>query len=318
MKSQARRGINEFWRLGAWGGTAILALVVAIGATQTDIGRRSLHIAAAQPGPPTQAPVMVSPPAPVDDSKTRALEKQMQHLASERVQLDARLGKIEQQLQDLTGSIEKQVSQLAAAANKNTPSPTPAPNASEKMDAVEATSPMGHLASAPAIIDPLAIGVTVIATAWPQTEMEREKSHADDKHTLASLPPLHAQPESARSSVAPPLPAGRIIAAAPEPRAPAVETLPVVKQEYGIELARGANVDDLRARWAAIKANYGPMLTGLQPIAVRDPRQGASTYELIAGPLPNLVTAHQVCARLSAAHIACRPAHFDGQSIVQR
>jgi hypothetical protein len=34
--------------------------------------------------------------------------------------------------------------------------------------------------------------------------------------------------------------------------------------------------------------------------------------------MPSFIAARQVCARFTQAHMACHPAKFDGQAIVQR
>jgi hypothetical protein len=88
--------------------------------------------------------------------------------------------------------------------------------------------------------------------------------------------------------------------------------------EYGIDLGAAPNMEALRARWATIKANLGPLLTGLQPIAVRDRRPGSTQVHLVVGPMPNIAAARQVCTRFAAARVACQPAKFDGEAVVQR
>jgi hypothetical protein len=151
----------------------------------------------------------------------------------------------------------------------------------------------------PPIVDPLASPPgSEVAGAWPETP----KPQAEPEDELPPLPP----PRTVASLPNPPAAA----AAPPAPAAP--------KLEYGIELATGPTVDVLRARWATVKANFGPLLTGLQPVAVRDRRAGATGYRLVAGPLPNYTAAKQVCARFTEARSACRPAKFDGETIVQR
>jgi hypothetical protein len=68
-----------------------------------------------------------------------------------------------------------------------------------------------------------------------------------------------------------------------------------------------------------VKANYGPLLTGLQPIAVRERRpNGGTEFKLIAGPVAHLTAARQLCARFVDAHATCRPAKFSADQVVQR
>ena len=116
-------------------------------------------------------------------------------------------------------------------------------------------------------------------------------------------------------------------AASPDPvpqtrvaSAPAVETAeePPRKAEVGIDLGGAANLDILNARWMAVKANFGPMLSGLYPRAAQNHRQGSSDYRLMVGPLPNNATAAALCARFVAARITCRTTKFDGEKLAQR
>ena len=74
----------------------------------------------------------------------------------------------------------------------------------------------------------------------------------------------------------------------------------------------------LNARWLAVKANFGPLLTGLHPLAAHDRRPGATDYRLVVGPLPNAAAAAQLCTRFAAAQVTCRSAKFDGDRLAQQ
>lgn len=126
---------------------------------------------------------------------------------------------------------------------------------------------------------------------------------------------------------APQLPPAETVQSAPAPAAPARVALAPVdepaaeaprKPEIGIDLGGAANLDVLNARWAAVKANFGPQLNGLYARAQASNRSGSSNYRLIAGPLPNNATAAQVCAHFITARITCRTVKFDGERLVQR
>jgi hypothetical protein len=126
--------------------------------------------------------------------------------------------------------------------------------------------------------------------------------------TTPPKPPAEANPAT--------IPPNRLAALPPSAHAPAPPAPP--KVEYGIELTTAPDIDTLRTRWAAVKANYGPLLTGLQPVAVHERLPGGSNYRLIAGPLMNFAAAKQMCTRFTAAGAICRPARFDPNSVVQR
>jgi hypothetical protein len=236
-----------------------------------------------------------------------ALENQVHELTEERTQLNERLASLEKQLKDVTGTIQKQVGRMGempATAEIKTPNVNKTDiQVTNEKDPEHASGPL----SAASVIDPIAMGVT-ISPAKQWSDEQPQHAPPAPKQQLASL----------AAGEAPPLPNARFIASPPKPPKPAVDELPIQNQQYGIELATGTDLNGLRNKWSAIKANIGPLLTGLQPVAVYDHQKKGDVYHLILGPLPSLVSAHQVCARFSAARVSCRPAHFDGQTIVQR
>ena len=82
----------------------------------------------------------------------------------------------------------------------------------------------------------------------------------------------------------------------------------------GIDLGGAPNMEVLRERWAAVKANFGPLLTGLHPLAARDRKPGSTELRLVVGPMPNLAA-----AQASLRPLCRRPRHlsaakFDGDS----
>ncbi|MGA7532111.1 MAG: hypothetical protein WBW27_09485, partial [Pseudolabrys sp.] len=94
---------------------------------------------------------------------------------------------------------------------------------------------------------------------------------------------------------------------------------PAAKQDdFGLDLGGGATIDAVRQRWSTVKANFGPLLSGMHPLAAHDQRPGAPGYRLVVGPLPNSVAASGLCAHFSAARTACRPVKFDGEPIAQQ
>src|ERR1019366_2758197 len=89
-----------------------------------------------------------------------------------------------------------------------------------------------------------------------------------------------APPAAETKTEAVPLPPVRV-AAAPASE-PAPEPLPPAKLEYGIDLGGAASIEVLRIRWAAMKANYGPLLAGLHPLASQYPKHPTGvTYRVV-------------------------------------
>jgi len=89
------------------------------------------------------------------------------------------------------------------------------------------------------------------------------------------------------------------------------------QNEYGLDLGGAQTVDGVRQRWLTVKTNFAPLLSGMHPLAARDPRPSAAGYRLVVGPLPNSAAASGLCAHFTAARTACRVAKFDGEQIAQ-
>ncbi len=285
------RDRSALWRLCAWGGSATIALAAVAMITQTESGAERLQLALFQKEPPARAVPMadVAPRVVENDAETKRLQAQIRTLAADRDRLTARIASLEHSLDDITGSIKRQAELVAVA---QAASPPPAPQAAAPPPAPAVAS--APLASAPPVITPLATPPSADAAApWPQTPSSQT-----------------ATPEPV------PLPPMRV-AAAPA-NEPAAEPPPPRKPELGVDLGGAPNLVVLNARWAAVKANFGPLLTGLYPVAAHGLRPGATDYRLVVGPVPNAAAAAQLCARFAAARVNCRPAKFDGERLAQR
>jgi len=110
-----------------------------------------------------------------------------------------------------------------------------------------------------------------------------------------------------------PLPPTRLAAAPPNDQ----EQQAASQSEFGLDLGGATTVDGVRQRWITVKANFGPLLSGMFPLAARDQRAGSTGYRLVVGPLPNSAAASGLCVHFSAARTACRAAKFDGEQIAQ-
>ena len=85
--------------------------------------------------------------------------------------------------------------------------------------------------------------------------------------------------------------------------------------DLAVDLGGARSLDIMQARWAAVKANFGPLLNGLQPLVARDTRPNMIPFRLIVGPLPNAAAAAQVCARFAASKVTCRSTKFAGEPL---
>jgi hypothetical protein len=289
------RDTRALWRLGAWGGAAAMALAALAITTQTESGSQRLQLAYAPENQPARPVAMadVMPRALEKDAETQRLEAQVRTLAADRDRLTARLASLERNLDDMTGSIKRQAAQEAAAPPAKSPAPTPSAAATTTQVVAATPAPSGPVASsAPPVIAPLAMAArTDSAASWPGTPSTQAATPEP-----VPLPPTHVA-----------------VAPASEPAAE-----PPRKPEFGVDLGGAPTMDVLGLRWAAVKANFGPLLTGLHPLAAHDRRPGTTDYRLLVGPLPSAAAATQLCTRFAAARVTCRLAKFDGERIAQR
>ena len=135
--------------------------------------------------------------------------------------------------------------------------------------------------------------------------------------SVAGATPVAAAPEAKTDPVitsSVPLPPARAAAAqaaaGPEPAAS--------MSEFGLDLGAASTLDGVQQRWTTVKANFGPLLSNLHPLAAPERRQGKPGYRLVVGPLPNSPAATGLCAHFNAAHTPCRAVKFEGEQIAQR
>ena len=270
-------------RLGGWAGAAILAVALLALTAQTDIGSERLNSVLAMTSPQTVVASAEQPPE--NDTEIKRLETLVVALTNDRERLHTRIASLERKLEDTTGSINQQQANLAAkvASVTTPPAAPPAPHAPPPQQQVVP------------ILAPLSMPSTIESVAsWPNKAMN---SAATSDAASEPVPPTR-------------------VASAPVEEPAAAE--PPRKPEIGIDLGGAANLDILNARWAAVKANFGPQLAGLYPRAQVSNHSNSSSYRLLAGPLPNNATAAQICAHFITNRITCRTVRFDGERLVQR
>jgi hypothetical protein len=246
-------------RLMIWGLGAAGALVLAVLTSRGDGGAARLAEAlqinrASQ----TQAQPQVASQNFDAQAENKRLADAVRGLAADGQQLKSRLAAIEQNMDDVTGSLSKQI-EAAAAAQRND-GPTVAATAS--------------------------VSATMTPTITPVTAMP----------PMLSAPPATMQ---ARTTGGVPLP--------PE-------------IAYGVDIASGATIQELRTRWMTIRSGHPQLFVGLEPIvSVKEaPRGGHLELRLIVGPLAEAGDAAQLCASLTPFGLFCQPTMFDGQRLATR
>jgi len=282
LETDSRAALNRrrnfytlIWLFG-WGSAAAVALVVLAFTSQTKNASeriRSIFVAS-EPTAVAQMPPRVAQL----ESETEQLVAQVRALSADRDRLAGRIALLESTLDDMTGAIKRQADATAAALAK----------------------------AAPAVQSPPVPTPPVTARVAPAAE----PTAAPQAPALVSAPTI-----AAVKSVAPTQkPADDPSLAARAPAAsPAEPSPPTTANEFALDLGGATTVDGIRQRWVSVKANFGPLLSGMRPLAAKERRQGSAGYRLVVGPLPNAPTAAALCAHFTAARVACRSTRFEGE-----
>jgi hypothetical protein len=290
-----RFDMHALWRLAGWGAAAALALGVLALTTQTETGRERLQLAFAAPELPVRpvAVIKVPPALPAHHAEIARLQTQLHMLVADRDRLTERVASLEHSVEDLTGSIKRQ--------SEAKPAQQPAEARAE-----------------PAVSLPKIAAPTIVRPP-PPPQVKHEKG-AEAAPAAAAPEFEQAKPAAAPVAAAPPQPA-------PPPQhqaAPERVTVPLPpvrmaalppKSTFGIALAGASNIALLHMQWAALKANFAPLIGDLNPHALAERRGSALHYRLILGPMPTYTAAARLCARLIHAHAVCHPVRMAGEPL---
>lgn len=273
------------WRLSLWGGAATVAVAATLLILNSDLGLDRVVLALSQPAPAQQAAVEDTLLKRVEAQRAeenRRLETRLRELAADRDKLSARLAALEQNFSDLTGSIKRDISAVAATA------------LAAKQETPQAAAPAPVLTAPPV--------TTAAPIVRPEPAPQPSPAEVPARADVAAEKP----PQMVNVPMPPTRVATATQAAPEEPRKP----------ELGVDLGGARSMEILQARWVAVKANFGPVIEGLRPLAGYDDRPGIIPYRLIVGPLPNGAAAAQICSRLHASKVPCRPVDYAGEKLV--
>lgn len=316
---------RSLWRFVGWGSLAAIALTGAALVTQTDVGAQRLQTVIAPLAgtltqatsqaeiPRTAAPAPQAVAAGKDTTKetealrleTTRLRAEVRALAADRDRLNARIAGLENGLSDITGSVKRELSLLAATA------PATPPPMAERPETVPPRAATADDAPPPADTgrkqDKSQARFESRVEAGSGAETKTETKPDAKAEQRAGSPARWTAIESV------PLPPARF-AAVPtvaQPDKPG-------KSNIGIELGGARSMDILNARWLAVKANFGPYIEGMHPLVVHDQRPGINIpFRLIVGPVPNGAVAAQLCQRFAASKVTCRTTRFAGEPLPQ-
>jgi hypothetical protein len=177
----------------------------------------------------------------------------------------------------------------------------------------------GHIALLQSSVDDMTGAIKRQAAATAEVLAARAAAPQPQPSTappVASATPTAAAPEAKTDPVTTssvPLPPERAAAAQASAGPEAAST-----NEFGLDLGAASTLDGVQQRWTTVKANFGPLLINLHPLAAPERRQGKTGYRLVVGPLPNSPAATGLCAHFNAAHTPCRAVRFEGAQIAQR
>jgi hypothetical protein len=147
--------MESLWRLVTWGSTATTALLIAVLASRGVVSSPRAAIAASTISSGVAAPVQTAQiiqPIMQQQAETRRLSEAVAQLIADDNEIKTRLAGVEQNVTDVTGSIEKQIQ-----AAKDSPTPAPWPD----RPPVPATPASIAAVVAPALPQPMEYGVDI-------------------------------------------------------------------------------------------------------------------------------------------------------------
>lgn len=266
-------------RLGLWGAAAVVALLITVFATRSDIGARRMAAVFGQSAPAAQAIRLQTEPSAVTartaelEFETRQLGATVRSLSTDRDRLLARVTMLERNVEDVTGSISR-------VTTRPVPSSEPT-SKSEPASKPEIAAPTVRLVS---------IGPSVVATISSPLTIPSPSPETLARVGLSAIPSASDDDNTA------------------------TRTAFGVDIGTGANVTALRNVwNALKRNHAALFDGLHPVIT------VRDgTRAGSVELRLVVGPLGNAAAAARLCGNLANAGLSCQPAIFDGQRLALR
>jgi hypothetical protein len=268
-------------RLAIWGAAAAASLLIAVLAGYSNPAAQRLMgtLAAAMGQSQRRAEAPSTARSAEAENETRRLADTVRVLVADRNELVTRIRSIEQSLEDVTGTINRQT--VAASALPPPPSPT--------TDASVLFSPPATPPATMQTVSPRPGSSPGLTAAFP----EDPKSMPN---WVATLPEIGWSAEA-------------------DLLKPKIEPKIELRTEFGVDIGSAVNFDALRVLWNSTKASHAALLDGLSPLVSTRENSKSRTAELrlIIGPLPDAEAAARLCAALAAARRSCQPTPFVGE-----
>jgi hypothetical protein len=315
-KLRLGRNRRSLWRLGAWGAAAGLSLASAALVAQSGPGKERLQQALAGIVPtPTGArtssaaaqPAEAKPQLTAEQAEIRDMTERLHTLVADHDHLEQRVASLEQHLDTVTGALQRQP---AGSKEEATLSPDAKPSTSSA-PAVEPPQALPHIPTVPAPKQIIAVPASLSVASAAPVDIAPSVPRPGD------APAMQANEEATRSEHP----------ATEDVKLPALVRLPPRRAPlhraashplFGVDLGTATSVDEVKAQWAAIKANFGPILTGLDSVPAPNSRPDQGPYRLVIGPLPNMKAAHDLCSQFAVGHVACQPVELGDRQFVRR
>jgi hypothetical protein len=273
-------------RLTTWATAAAVALTAAVLASLTPAGsqRAGIALAGLAGGKPRQATQLAAQRADLESDR-RSLNEALRLLASDRDRLMARVGSIERNLDDITGSIKSRMS---------TP---PMPESDSLQDpASSLAAPPAITANAPRAKPDLPYWLANVPEPWPNPSSAMEFAPGPPLSWPAAAPPVRVA----------------TLAVETQPLGPIV----VSRTEFGVDIGSASDLEAVRILWKTAKAQHGHLIGNLRPIVVRREHSvGSPEYRLVLGPLVNAGAAARLCATMAASDVICSTRPYQGERL---
>jgi hypothetical protein len=310
--------MRHLWRMTVWGAAAAGALFVAVLASRSDVGGERVAGLFSGRGDRTK---LVAEPF-VTQAEERRLTEAVRGLAAENDALKSRLAAVEHNMDDITGSVTRQIEAIkktdASRAADRSPPAAAAPALPAVIAAPAAASAPGPGPAAAPAFNAVTIPPAAVAPTPAQGTAAVPASNAAIAAPPAALAPLPAPalaPVHAQMAAAEPSPP-RIAMAAPA-AAPPRGASPAATLKYGVDIGNAVSIEVLRARWLGIHSAHGKLFEGLIPVVMLRgvPHTGRIELRLVAGPLVSAEAAAKLCVALAPYRLPCQPTLFSGQHI---
>ncbi len=257
--------MRHLWRMTLWAATAACALLVAVLATRNEVGAE--RMAAVFPSGHRHA-VVPATDHPFDaQAETRRLADAIHDLAAQNAQLRSQLAAVQQNLNDMTGSVTKQLVAVKAGA-----APWPADAKPEPITAADIASIMAPAA-----------GLDTPVPSAPQTS------------------PVSTVPPEATAAVSPEAPARVDLPPIPLPAPTRREYGVDIGNAPSIQMLH-ARWLGIRSAHPQLFLGLTPTVA-LREI----PKTKRIELHLVAGPLENSEAALRLCRELARYRLYCHP-----------